>query len=221
MKTKLFITGLVLTLFSTLLMNAQSFRKGTWLIGISEGTTWAHYTTSDVKTNQVINDAVIKGDRDPLQIEYGVSNKWGISVSFGNDIFKVNPQQFYKYSNADIMKSKSSESLIEANYHFFVTNQWDLVAFAGIGCFKVELYDKDSKCVKNPIITYKNGGIFRSGIKARYYFTNRWAILGMCSMFSANAYNASPVINDVIIPRIQTTIKGLTIEFGVSYKIKK
>ncbi len=86
-------------------VQAQTFKKGTLLIGISEGSIWAHYTTSDFYTKQVISDDVVKGDRYPLQIEYGISNKWGIAVSFGNDIFKINPKESYHYNYSDVMKS--------------------------------------------------------------------------------------------------------------------
>lgn len=221
MKAKLSITGMVLFILYSTCLNAQSFRKGTLLVGISEGSTMARYTTSDVYTYQVINDAIIKGDRDPLQIEYGISKRWGLSLSCGNDIFKINPQQFYHYSSNTVMKSKTSENLIEINYHFFITNNWDIALFYGLGCYKVELFNEYSKCLSNALLTYEKGGIVRYGVKARYYFTNRWAILGMFSAFNANAHFSTPTANDVFQNRVRTDVKGLTLEFGISYKIIK
>lgn len=219
MKTKLFF--IVAAMLTTISMRGQSFRKGTLLIGISEGSTMARYTTSDVYTHQVIKDVVIKGDRDPLQIEYGISNKWGIALSFGNDIFKINPQRFYKFGPSEDRKVKTSESLIEINYHFINSDKWDIVAFYGIGSFKAELFDNNSNCLKNALLTYEKGKISRGGLKARFYFTKRWAVLGMLSVFNAYAQTDQSKPNDILYNRIQTNVKGTTLEFGLSYKILK
>lgn len=200
---------------------AQSFRKGSLLVGISEGSTMARYTTYDGFNHQLISDQIIKGDRDPLQIEYGISNKWGIALSFGNDIFKINPEHAYKISTSTLMKSKTSESTIEINYHCFISKKWDLALFYGIGCYRVELFDKDSRCLNNAQISYKKGGISRCGMKARYYFFKRLSVLGMLSFFSASAQSDSPMPNDILYNKIQTSVKGVTLEFGLSYRLLK
>jgi hypothetical protein len=220
MKTKIIFS--VALLIQAYISTAQSFKKGTLIIGISEGSTFAHYKTTDIYSQQVINDQIIKGDRDPLQIEYGLTNKLGIALSFGNDIYKINPQKFYNYNYSNLMKSKSSESVIEINYHFYTANKWDLALFLGLGSYRVELFNKDSQCLKNAMMLYDKGDISRTGIKARYYFNNRWAILGMFSFFNATAKSSKPYPNDDISHyRVQTNVSGCTLEFGLSYKIIK
>ncbi len=222
MKTKLLLWIVMLLPFSS--MFAQSFKKGTLLIGVSEGVTSARYTTSDIYTHQIISDEIIKGDRDPIQIEYGITNKWGIALSSGNDIFKINPQKLYKYDYDVQMKSKTSELLIEANYHFFVTNKWDMVLFVAIGAYKTELFDINSSCVKNANVVYDKGKISRGGIKIRYYVLKRLSILGMLSGFNAYAQSErldNPSNDMEYTNRIATSVKGVTLEFGLSYRILK
>lgn len=201
---------------------AQSFKKGSLLIGISEGATNARYTTSDLYTHQIISDEIIKGDRDPIQIEYGITRQWGISLSCGNDIFKVNPQKSYKYGSETLMKSKTSECLIEGNYHFFVTDKWDMALFAGVGNYKVELFDKNSKCLNEGTVVYNKGKITRGGIKVRYYVLKRLSVLGMLSVFNAYAQDdGNNYSSDIYYNRIATNTKGITLEFGLSYRILK
>lgn len=219
MKAKVLLFNLIVVAF---VVQAQTFKKGTLLIGISEGSTWARYTTSDFYTKQVINDEIVKGDRDPLQIEYGISHKWGIAVSFGNDIFKIKPKESYHYNYSDVMKSKTRESVVEINYHFYTQHKWDLAVFGGLGSFKVELFDNNSKCLKDAKISYDKGGIVRYGLKARYYVFNRFSVLGMLSMFGAASHSGQLKSNtDVPVQRIETRVSGITLEFGLSYKIIK
>ncbi len=201
---------------------AQSFKKGTLLIGISEGSTLARYTTSDVYTHQIISEQIIKGLRDPFQIEYGLSNKWGLAISFGNDIFKINPQTFYRYNYASQMKSKTSESILEVNYHFYNTQKWDIALFAGIGCFKTELFDIYSKYLNDSKVVYDKGRISRTGVKLRYYLLNRLSLLAMLSAFNGYSFSDNTKLSDDIpLQRIQTSVKGVTLEFGLSYRVIK
>ena len=100
------VTFILLTAFH-FSVNAQAYRKGSLSISISEGHTLANYRTNDISSGKevLVNEDVIIGIRDPLVIEYGISNRWSVAVSSGNDIFTVNPSKFYGFYG-DVSKKR-------------------------------------------------------------------------------------------------------------------
>jgi len=55
---------------------AQSFKKGSLLVSVSEGVTYTHYSTS-ATGSEVIHKDHINGDRDPITVEYGLTSTGG------------------------------------------------------------------------------------------------------------------------------------------------
>src|SRR5262245_47006007 len=74
--------------------HAQAFRKGSLQLSVSEGATFAHYATTNTRDGGRVTDN-INGDRDPLTIEYGLSDRWSVGISMGGDVFRLDPNTFY------------------------------------------------------------------------------------------------------------------------------
>jgi hypothetical protein len=199
-------------------LNAQSFKKGTLLVSVSEGSTLANYKTKEHinSTPQLINSDVIIGVRDPLIIEYGVSNKWSIGLSSGNDIFNINPSKYYGFSTSNnIVKTTTSELTFDVNYHVFVNKRLDLSVFASGGIFNIKIAGNDND------FFYKHeasGLIARYGTKARYYFYKRFGVVGMISSYLANA-SSENIKGNTEAKMYSTHINGLAIEAGLCFKI--
>ncbi len=213
----LFICTVLLSGIS-LSLNAQAYRKGSLLVSVSEGSTFANYTTNDVSGSKpvLVNSRFMCGDRDPLIIEYGLSKRWGIGISTGTDIFRVNPSQFYGFSTSDnTVKVFTSEFTFDVNYHVFVNKRLDLSVFASTGIFGVNYKGSDGD------VSYKHnssGGILRFGTKARYYFWKRLGVFGMISSFTGNA-SPKNVKGNTVGKAYSTSVNGMAIEAGLCFRI--
>ena len=207
----------VFCLFMFANTSAQSFRKGSFLISISEGSTFASYTTSGSAQNiDVINRGNIAGDRDPLTIEYGLTKKWGIGLNMGGDLYNIDPSKFYNFSTpTNKVKAIMSELTIDANYHFFVTRHTDLAACLSFGGSSVSFKGNNGDFHYQ----YNSGGnIVRIGTKARYYFRKRFGVHGMLTAFTTkNATNN--VKGNTVANNYTTGLSGYAIEFGLCYRI--
>ena len=96
-KCHLLISAITLVLLASSFSGysqARAFRKHSFVVGISEGSTSAAYRTSDVDKHPVAREHE-HGIRDPLTLEYGLSDRWGIGINIGNDIFLIDPVRFY------------------------------------------------------------------------------------------------------------------------------
>ena len=183
--SSLSILALCLTFINT--TYAQAYRKGSLSISISEGHTLANYKTNDISTGkeQLVNSDVIIGVRDPIVIEYGISNRWSVALSTGNDIFTVNPSKFYGFSTSDNkVDTKTSEVSAECSYHVFVNKRLDLSVFVSHGMFSIALKGNDHDNFYNYT---SNGTIVRYGTRVHYYFWNRLGLVGMVSSYRANS----------------------------------
>ena len=142
MKKNCFISASIVTLILLISFkntNAQCYRKGSLLISITEGSTFANYKTTDISESKpkLMHESFMMGDRDPLVLEYAVSNRWGIGLSSGADIFKVNSNSFYGFSSGDQpLKITTSEFTFDVNYHFFVNTKLDLSMFSSVVYFQ-------------------------------------------------------------------------------------
>lgn len=211
------ISLLIVFQFST---NAQAFRKGSLLISISEGSTLANYVTSDISGPKpvLIHKDCIHGDRDPLIIEYAVSNRWGLGLSSGNDIYKINPSQYYGFStNDNQIKIKTSEVTFDCSYHVFVNKRLDLSVFASGGIFSVSTKGSDGDISYNYT---SNGTIARYGTRVRYYFFKRLGAFGMISSFVSSSSPKDTKTNTVA-KTYSTKVNGMTIEGGLCFRILK
>ncbi len=211
---------------------AQSFRKGSVLISISEGTSYTTFSTSAPFENttgssnnsgsnnggDVLHTGNITGARDPLTIEYGLTDHWGLGINMGGDIYHAEASKYYGFQckNNDI-KIITSELTLDANYHFFVTRHFDLAAFASLGFSSVSFKGNDGDHAYN----YNAGGLLvRTGTKARYYITKRFGVIGMLSTF-ATSNSTEGQKGNTVGNNYTTTIKGSAIEFGLCYRVRR
>lgn len=197
---------------------AQSFRKGSLILSISEGHTLANYKTNDMssgKKQTVANDVII-GVRDPFVIEYGVSNRWSIGLSSGNDIFTINPSKYYGFNTSNNkVKSSTSEFSFECSYHVFVNKKLDLSVFASTGLFSINIKGNDNDIFYNHT---SNGTIVRYGTRAHYYFFKRLGAVGMISNYLANS-STKDVKDNNIAQNYSTSINGIAIEAGLCFRL--
>lgn len=209
---------MILALWATSNVNAQSFNRGSLLVSLSEGATFTHYTLTDNTTNPgLVKEYNLNGDRDPLIVEYGISSKWGIGILLGGDVFHIAPSTYYNVNSND-KKVITSELTIEGNYHFYNTKKWDFAACLGLGVSGVSFYGSlgDGTSTK-----YSAGGqIIRLSGKARYYITRRFGILGILSTY-AESCTPCPVTCNTFDKHTKTNITGLAYEFGLCYRILK
>jgi hypothetical protein len=219
MKKLFCIASVTLCFFSlfTLSASAQSFRKGSLIVSASEGSTFTKYTTDNTNgTTDVLHEGNVNGDRDPLIVEYGLSDHWGIGLNMGTDIFKVDPAKFYGFRTSNnTVKAFFSEVTVNGFYHFYVTKKLDLSAFAALGVSSVTFKGNDGDH------SYKyesGGGIIRVGAEAKYYFFRRFGVIGMLSTFSSNCSTEGAKSNTVG-QGYTTSIKGAALEFGLCYRI--
>ena len=209
----------VFCFFSVNSVMAQSFKKGTLLISLSEGSTTANYSTRDLNTsnNQANYKSEVDGERDPICFEFGLTNKWGIGFSSGTDIFNVNPNRYYdfKLPNSAAVKVSTSELTADVNYHYFVNKKIDLSVYSSVGIFSLAFKGHVSDISYNH---QSNGAIIRVGTKARYYFCKRIGVMGILSAYSASA---SPKINkeNTVGSNTATAITGRAFEFGLCFRL--
>jgi hypothetical protein len=221
MKKNYTLIAVIITCFifisSTLTVQAQAYRRGSLMISISEGSTWANYSTNDMsapKAKPVTK--CIYGDRDPIIIEYGVSDRWSVGMSSGTDIFRVNPQDFYGVrTDKTTIKASTSEFTFDGNYHVFVNKRLDLSVFSSIGFFSINV--KESSGDVSYIHTSK-GNLLRFGTKARYYFWKRLGVFGMISSYVAGA-SPKDVKGNTFGNNYTTSLNGFAIEAGLCFRI--
>lgn len=205
-------------LFLSAQVTAQAYRKGSLLISVSEGSTWANYSTSDISGPKptLIKTKCMDGVRDPLIIEYGISNRWSIGLSSGTDIFKVTSSDFYKFSTSDEkVKVSTGEFTIDGTYHVFVNKRLDLSVFTSVGFLSINFKGNDND------VSYKytaNGNIIRLGGKARYYFFKRLGAFGMVSSYAASC-SPKDVKGNTVANNYSTSINGFAIEAGLCFRI--
>lgn len=216
------------TLVGQVIKQQKAFRKGSLLVSISEGSTSADYSTnfiknpelpeSDVKTDNPpgVHTTKMDGIRDPLFIEFGLSDRWGIGLSTGNDIFKVDPAKYYgfKLPENKTVTANTSEFTFDVNYHVFTRAKTDISIYSSVGSFGVAFNGKEGD------YDYKynaKGGIIRLGTKARYYFYKRLGVLGMVSYYSGSA-SPEDVKGNTVGTNVNTSIKGYALEFGLCFR---
>ncbi len=193
----------------------QAFVKGSLLVSLSEGGTYTNYTT--VHTGDGIrHQGNNNGDRDPLTIEYGITNHFGLGINMGGDILHVNPSAYYGFSTVkNNVQVITSEFTFDIHYHFRTTKRSDISGFASAGPSGVLIQgnDGDSK------YKYTAGGsIIRVGAQARHYIWKGLGVHGMVSGYSSSCtYNNTS--GNTVGNGYSTTIRGLAWEIGLCYRI--
>jgi hypothetical protein len=209
---------LLLMLSFSYQMQAQAFRKGSLLVSISEGSNYSNYSTSDNTTGKpaALKTEVIQGTRDPIIIEYGISNKFSIGLTSGADVFNINPSQFYGVESGNkSAKATTSEVTIDCGYHFFVNKRLDMSVFTAMGAFSVVMKGGNGDA------TYKytaNGNIARVGTRVRYYFFRRLGAFGMLSSYTSSG-TTQGVKDNTVANNYKTSINGFTIEAGLCFRV--
>lgn len=209
----------VFILFAFNVAYAQAYKKGSLMISISEGSTWARYTTSDVPINSedpsTTHGGCIGGTRDPLILEYGLSNRWSIGLTSGADIFNVKSSKYYGFGEPDkVVKVTTGEFTVDCAYHVFVNKRLDLSVSASTGVFSTNFNASTSD------VSYKytaTGTIARFGTRARYYFWKRLGAFGMASTYFANS-SPKEVKGNTVANTYSTKINGFAIEGGFCYR---
>lgn len=225
--------------------NQLAFQRGSLLVSISEGSTIANYKTNyqgssvmatpgrykdggiedDSHTSpSPIHGGCMDGERDPLIIEYGITNKISMGMTFGNDIFTINPAKFYGFSlsNGENIRAKTSEVTFDGSYHFFVNKRLDLSAFGGLGFFSVNFTAKDAPDA-NPYTYTGNGSMARGGLRVRYYFFHRLGAFGQISSYmgKCSPKGVSEEGANTLSGNYTTQISGSAIEAGLCYRFIK
>lgn len=217
MKKNYKISICIVSFLALLGMSASAqvaFRRGSLMVSLSEGSTISNYSTRNINTGER-HSICTPGDRDPIIIEYGISNRWGLGISSGNDVYKIKPGAYGFRTSGDVVTSKTSEFTFDGTYHVFVNKRLDLSVYGSIGFFSVNVKGKDGDNAYNYT---SNGNIFRVGTRARYYF---WKRLGATGMISSYAANSTPkdVRGNTVGNSYSTSMNGFTIEMGLCYRI--
>ena len=221
MKQNNILTGIISLAFFTVSAfsaQGQAFHKGSFDINLSEGSSYATYTTTDIYTNNKVAVEHFKGDRDPIQLEYGLSSHWGIGLSVGEDFYSINPSVFYGFeAEGKNVKTMSSEFTIDGSYHFYETEKTDLAAVVSLGTSSVTM--------KGNISDYSyqytaNGGIIRLGVHGRFFVFKHFGLLAMVSTYSLTD-SPKGVKGNTVANSYSTTIGGLSVEGGICYRFKK
>lgn len=206
-------------------LNAQAFKKGCLLLSVSDGSTSANYTTHNLSANPsnaekgrayAYCSSDMDGIRDPLFFEFGLSKHWGVGLSTGNDLFTLNPTNFYGFQRTDkkAITAKTSEFTFDLNYHFYTSQKVDLSVYSSLGSFGVAFNEKEGDQTYN---YNAKGGIVRGGIKARYYFWKRLGVMGMLSTYTGTAATDG-IKGNTVGTNTSTTIKGSAVEFGLCFR---
>lgn len=198
-------------------IKAQAYRKGSLMVSISEGSTWANFNTESINPETPVKQTrCVDGIRDPLIIEYGLSNRWSLGLTSGADLFKVKPSEFYGFTNeTDEVTVKTGELTIDCSYHVFVNKRLDLSVSASAGMFATT-FDASTNDA-----TYKytsNGNMLRFGTKARFYFWRRFGAFGMMSTYFADT-STKDVKGNTVANDYKTSLNGFAIEGGLCYRI--
>lgn len=210
-------------------MYAQAFKKGAFLISISEGGVNAHYNTNNksIVANDINPETptssrdYLSGIRDPLIIEYGITNRIGIGFAAGGDIWKIDPKKYGINAPGEKINILTKEFTFDLSYHILVTRNVDWTIYGSIGGFSVLFNENFNGKEQN---YYADGHILRTGSLIRYYVFKRWAVLGMVSLYDSKAApkEERAKIEENNLPHdYATRIKGWAFEFGISFRIGK
>ena len=224
------LTAILTMGLAVLQIQAQSFKSGSFNLSLSGGSTTANFSTKNLGTDGTQGSQVnMEGIRDPLMLEYGISNHIGIGISTGTDIFKVDPSKFYGFSlpSQKPIEMYTSELNFDFNYHIYSNDRFDFSTFTSIGAFSVytngvEKLQRNDENLSDDFFTYNyraKGRIVRTGTRAKFYV---WRRVGFMSMLSVYSGMASPkrVSGNTVGNNYTTRITGYATEFGICFKLR-
>lgn len=230
MRYLLLVVGLLQIGFSSFAQQ-KKFHRGAILVSLSEGRTSTFLHTEG--TSNVPVDGVggqwQDGDRDPLTVEYGISDKLGLGFNLGTDILRVDPSKLFGfYTQSNSIQVFMSEMTADVHFHLVNTIKHDLSVFSSLGIASVDFSGNDYQNIYSLPSTevaqsthynyHASGWIRRAGFKYKYYFGKRVGIMFMGSLFSANCTPEKKYL-DQVAP-IQTQLKGGAWELGPCFRFK-
>jgi hypothetical protein len=221
MKQNHLATGLFTLAFTTFSIfsskGQEAFHKGSFQINLSEGSTHSIYSTSDVNTYNTGFAENIEGTRDPLSLEYGISNHWGIGLSLGSDFFNVNPNTAYGFQTpCGNIKAGTSEFTIDGSYHFAESAKRDLAFVTSFGTCNISFKGGAG----DQTYQYQaNGAVIRLGLHARFYVLKHLGVLAEASVYSESA-SPEGVKGNTVANNYTTSICGFALEGGLCYRFK-
>ena len=198
-------------------VDAQSFRKGSILVSISEGTTAVDYSTSDGGKNNTCN--LMTGNRDPIALEYGLTSHWGVGITSGADIYNIDINKQYAYTSPiKPVRTITSEATLDVYYHFLVTRRVDLSTYLSVGANSIGIKGTPGDGV--PYQYTASGNVIRTGLKGRYYVTKRFALMNILSCYNSG-FSTQHITGNTFGNGYSTNIRGLAWEFGLSYRVRR
>ncbi len=194
--------------------NAQSFQKGRFFIQISEGGTTTHIATDGDSRHHGDEG----GDRDPLTIEYGLTDKVGVGLNIGTDLYKVDASKYFGFEpRSKYAQMFFSETTLDFNYHFYNTKKLDLSSFFSVGLAVTTLKGDDFG--EGGYQYNAKGNIVRTGAKMKYYFSRRFGIMAMVSGYTAKC-SPFAVSGNNVAKNVTTNLTGWAFEFGPCFKFR-
>jgi hypothetical protein len=187
---------------------SMAFRQGSFEINVTEGNTYSNYTSNGLSTS--VGEGHTIGCRDPFQIEYGLTNRWGIGISSGADLYTFNGV------SGGQVHTVTSEFTIDGSYHFFVTKKIDVAAVASYGGSSIDFKGGTGD---NSYSYATKGDIGRIGLHGRFFVLGHFGLVAMVTAFSETG--VQQVASGYTGPRYSSSFWGIAKEFGICYRIKK
>lgn len=225
------------------LSQAQTaFHRYALLVSVTGGPARAQYSTRD-NSSSGISDLKyresIRGEADPLIVEFGITNRIGIGFSMGGDAFRIDANKFYNYRAADDTKKIMSSThyvSMDVSFHPYVTKHFDISTYLGMGSFKVDAYDNTKwesqienqstnadqgiapgGCYEPSRYYAAKGSIIRAGVNARYYFRKRFGVMAMLTGFTGAAKPKGSTEYS-FGNNYSTIVTGYSAEFGLCFR---
>ncbi len=221
---------------NTQLKDPRAFYKRCLVTSITGGPSTAVYTTWN-KNGDMTHSDRIRGNIDPLIMEYGITDKIGVGFSRGGENYNINVNDFYKAglpAENNIMWASTKYFTLDFSYHPFVTKRIDFSLFASTGFYRVEgsVYSNPvdnfgavSCMPSKELFTYNGrGAVIRTGMRSRIYFTKRFGVMGMLYAFNGFAKEkpkSNPITDAQNNTGYSTMLTGLGGEFGICFRIFK
>tara|TARA_B100000809_G_scaffold243102_1_gene267796 strand:- start:1345 stop:1995 length:651 start_codon:yes stop_codon:yes gene_type:complete len=206
-------------IFTTIFIKAQTFKKGAFTISISEGLAMAHYNTKNLssKPNDISikttpqTTTYLKGIRDPLIFEYEITNRIGVGIAFGGDLWEMDGS-YYGINNADKQLDITTyEVTFDINYHTLISRRVDWAIHASVGALSVGFNEEFNDQEYN---YFADGHILRYGTSLRYYIWKRFAVMGMISYYQSKSSPRNNEKNN-LKDDYSTNIDGWAFEGGL------
>ena len=229
------ILPIALALLMVLGVNAQgpkAFHKYCVVTSLTGGPSRAIYTTR-ANDGKKIHSEVLDGNIDPIITEYGLTNKIGLGFTKGGENFSVNTNKFYKQNipteaSEHMMSTTTKYFTFDVSYHFLTTKRLDLSVFGSAGYYKLSgtTYNTigGSDQMASLFSYNARGGVLRSGVRARWYYSKRWGVMAM--LYGYKGYVKEPHRPNLISDArsnggISTTLTGAGLEIGLCLRLGK